>query len=258
MLEIHPPRKVVKQSVSVPVASPSRHRRWPEPRPDLDRNEDPTRRLLVARERANLVGLKLFGSEASDPCVVESTTHLGCLLEPAGDGVPGKPFGPGNRGNADTLDSESDDPIESSSSMLETVVGRCASSKLLRPRNQGLTLRLNSGPKTAKLRRYAQRCCLPRLTWRPCHSGDVSAPRRPGVGERRFAAASDGAEERAPTPTARRHGTGFLGCPSRFVARVGEPPAHRPRGHRSPLASRPIPTVLGKDLAAPPSWSASD
>ena len=41
----------------------------------------PTRRLLVARERANLVGLKLFGSEADDPCVVESTTHLGCLLE---------------------------------------------------------------------------------------------------------------------------------------------------------------------------------
>ena len=122
--EIHPPRKVAKQSVSVPVASPSRHRRWPEPRPDLDRNEDPTRRLLVARERANLVGLKLFGSEASDPSVIESTTHLGCLLEPAGDGVPGNPFDPGNRGNADTLDSESDDPIESSSSMLETVVGR--------------------------------------------------------------------------------------------------------------------------------------
>ena len=134
----------------------------------------------------------------------------------------------------------------------------CASSRLLRPRNQGLTLRLNSGPKTAKLRRYAQRCCLPRLTWRPCHSGNVSAPRRSGVGERRFAAASDGAEERAPTPTVRRHGTGILGCSSRFVVRVGEPPAHRPRGHRSPLASRPIPTVLGKYLAAPPSRSASD
>ena len=118
--ETHPPRKVAKQSVSVPVASPSRHPRWPEPRPDLDRNEDPTRRLLVARERANLVGLKLFGSEASDPSVVESMTHLGCFLEPAGDGVPGNPFDPGNRGNADTLDSESDDHIESSSSMLET------------------------------------------------------------------------------------------------------------------------------------------
>ena len=123
-LEIHPPRKVAKQSVSVPVASPSRHRRWPEPRPDLDCNEDPTRCLLVAHERANLVGLKLFGSEASDPSVIESTIHLGCLLEPAGDGVPGNPFDPGNRGNADTLDSESDDYIESSSSMLETVVGR--------------------------------------------------------------------------------------------------------------------------------------
>ena len=34
--------------------------------------------------------------------------------------------------------------------------------------------------------------------------------------------------------------------------------AHRPRGHRGPLASRPIPTVLGKDLAAPPFRSASD
>ncbi len=40
---------------------------------------------------------------------VESTTHLGCLLKPAGDGVPGNPFDPGNRENADTLDSESDD-----------------------------------------------------------------------------------------------------------------------------------------------------
>ena len=32
-------------------------------------------------------------------------------LEPAGDGVPGNPFDPGNRGNADTLNSESDDPV---------------------------------------------------------------------------------------------------------------------------------------------------
>ena len=51
-LEIHPSRKVAKQSVSVPVASPSRHRRWPEPRPDFDCNEDPTRCLLVAHERS--------------------------------------------------------------------------------------------------------------------------------------------------------------------------------------------------------------
>ena len=57
-----------------------------------------------------------------DPSVVESTTHLGCLLEPASNGVPGNPLDPGDPGNADTLDSESDDRVESSSSMLETVV----------------------------------------------------------------------------------------------------------------------------------------
>ena len=56
-------------------ASSSRHRRWPEPRQDLDRNEDPTPRLLITLERANIVGLKLFGSEASDPSVIESTTQ---------------------------------------------------------------------------------------------------------------------------------------------------------------------------------------
>ena len=58
-----------------------------------------------------------------------------------------------------------------------------------------------------------------------------------------------------PRPPLEDTEPGFLGCSSRFVARVGEPPAHRPRGHRSPLASRPIPTVLGKYLAAPPSRS---
>ena len=40
-----------------------------------------------------------------------------------------------------------------------------------------------------------------------------------------------------PRPPLEDTETGFLGCPSRFVARVGEPPAHRPRGHRGPLAS---------------------
>ena len=62
--EIHPLRKVAKQSVSVPVASPSRHRRWPEPRPDLDRKRRPnsassccprtceSRRLEALRQRS--------------------------------------------------------------------------------------------------------------------------------------------------------------------------------------------------------------
>ncbi len=51
-------------------------------------------------------------------------TYVWMLTNRKRHGVPGNPFDPGNRGNADTLDSESDDPIESSSSMLETVVGR--------------------------------------------------------------------------------------------------------------------------------------
>ena len=141
--------------------------------------------------------------------------HL-CVDEQSGEVVAGELTSKRARDSSRvaSLVGQSDSPI--SSARADTG----ASSKLLRPRNQGLTLRLNSGPKTAKLRRYAQRCCLPRLTWRPCHSGDVSAPRRPGVGERRFAAASDGAEERAPTPTARRHGTGFLGCPSSSCAKT--------------------------------------
>ena len=40
------------------------------------------------------------------------------------DGVPGNPFDPSNRGNADALNSERHDRIERSSPMLETVVGR--------------------------------------------------------------------------------------------------------------------------------------
>ena len=111
----------------------------------------------------------------------------------------------------------------------------CASSKLLRPRNQGLTLRLNSGPKTAKLRRYAQRCCLPRLTWRPCHSGDVSAPRRPGVGERRFAAASDGAEEERMCPEVRGKRTAPSTPSSGYQIRRQPPRVREPR---SDLGSR--------------------
>jgi hypothetical protein len=68
--------------------------------------------------------LKLFDSESSDGSTVESTTHLGRLLKPAGDGVPSNAFDPGDRGSADTHNSESDDRVESSSSMLVTVVRR--------------------------------------------------------------------------------------------------------------------------------------
>ena len=56
--------------------------------------------------------------------MVKATANIGGLLEPPGHGISGNSFDPSNRGNADALDSESDDLVESSSSMLETVVGR--------------------------------------------------------------------------------------------------------------------------------------
>ena len=93
-------------------------------------------------------------------------------------------------------------------------------SKLLRARNQGLTLRLNSGPKTAKLRRYAStllsssshlasvpfgRCCRRRA--------DLVLE---NVALRQQVTAL---KKERPRPPLDEHGTGFLGCPSRFVAR---------------------------------------
>ncbi len=101
-------------------------RRWPETRRNFDRRKDPRLPVLAADEGANLVGLELLDFEPGDPFVVESTTHLGCPLEPPRDGVPGNPLDPCDRRNADTLDSEGDDRVESSSSMLETLVGRAS------------------------------------------------------------------------------------------------------------------------------------
>ena len=62
---------------------------------------------------------------------------------------------------------------------------------------------MSSGPKKAKLRRHAPCSHFPRLSRCPCVTGDVSAPSRPRDRKPRSAATSDGAEERAPPPTAR-------------------------------------------------------
>ena len=118
--KIHSAPHVTNEDQSVSVASPSDDGRRPETRPDFDRRENPRWLRFRAYESANLVRLELLDGESGDRLVVESTTHLGCPLEPAGDGVPGNPLDPRDPGNADTLDSESDDHIESSSSMLET------------------------------------------------------------------------------------------------------------------------------------------
>ena len=67
--------------------------------------------------------MQLFDDEAGDPAVAKSTTHGGSPVEPAGDGVPGQPFDPGDRGQADALDSQRD-RVERRSAVLETVIGR--------------------------------------------------------------------------------------------------------------------------------------
>ncbi len=103
-------------------------RRWPEPRPHFDRDEDPGCLCLSAGEGANLVGLELLDAESTDSSAVETAASGRRLLEPARDGVPGNSLDPSNRGNADAFDSEGDDRVESSSSMLETLllVGRAS------------------------------------------------------------------------------------------------------------------------------------
>ena len=82
--------------------------------------------LLPAKERIS----SAWSSSTANPAILlwlNRQQTWACLLEPARDGVPGNPLDPSNRGNADTLDSESDDRVESNSSMLESVVGRALS-----------------------------------------------------------------------------------------------------------------------------------
>ena len=105
----------------------------------------------------------------------------------------------------------------------------CPSSILVSLCNQGLTTRLSSGPKKAKLRRHAPCTHFLRLSRRPCIAGDVSATGRPGDGKPRSEAASDGVQERATPATPRRHGPRILGCAPKLVAGVGEPLGHRQR-----------------------------
>ena len=132
---IHSVGNVASKRQSVSVASSSGHRRWPEPRPHFDRDENPRGPLLVAGEGTNLVGLQLLDNESRDPSVVEATASVRRPLEPTSDGVPGNPFDSSNRRNTDTFDPESNDLVKGVSMMLETVVRRalCRRERLSTP-----------------------------------------------------------------------------------------------------------------------------
>ena len=75
-----------------------------------------------------------------------------------------------------------------------------------------------------------------RLIGRSCGASNVSAPGGPGDRKPRAEAASDGAEERTPPPTARRRRPSILGCSATLVVWVDESPAHRQPGYRGPMA----------------------
>ena len=121
--ERHARRDVTNERQGVPVAASPDDGRRPKTRPDLNRREHPRRPGLPPGERADLVGLQLFGDEAGRPPVAKSATHRGNPLEPAGHGVPGQPFDPGDRRPTDTLNAQRDDRVERRPAMLEAVIG---------------------------------------------------------------------------------------------------------------------------------------
>jgi hypothetical protein len=75
--------------------------------------------------------------------VVEATARLGGLLEPARHGVPRETLEPSDRGDADALDSESDNLVERSPRMLEAVIRRA---QRLRKRLSTLNAAVSTAP----------------------------------------------------------------------------------------------------------------
>ena len=78
----------------------------------------------VSCEGANLVCLELLDDEIGDRSPIEATARIGSLLKPARHGIPGETLDPSDREDADALDSEGDNRVESSSTVLKTVVRR--------------------------------------------------------------------------------------------------------------------------------------
>jgi len=109
--EIHSAGYVLKESERVGVASSPYDRRRPNPRPDVNRGEDPDRVFLVADDRPNLVSLKLRDCESCYSSIVEPT-RMGCLFEPSSDGIPGDQLNRGDRRLVQALDHESGNFVE--------------------------------------------------------------------------------------------------------------------------------------------------
>jgi hypothetical protein len=87
--------------------------------------EDPDRVFLAADDRPNLVCLKLHNGERSYFSIVEPTTNIGCLFEPAIGGIPGDPLYSGDRRLVQAFDAQHDNFVERRATVLEPMV-RCS------------------------------------------------------------------------------------------------------------------------------------
>jgi hypothetical protein len=123
--KLHSADYVLKESEPVSIASSPYDSRRPEPRPDVNRGEDPNRLFFATDDRPNLVCLKLLDDERSYFSIVEPTTNVGCLFKPAIDGIPGDPLYSGDRGLVQAFDAQHDDFVERRATVLESII-RCA------------------------------------------------------------------------------------------------------------------------------------
>src|SRR4030095_11329882 len=87
--------------------------------------EDPHPVFLPADDGPDLVSLKLRDCESCYSLIVEPTTRMGCLFEPASDGIPGDLLYPSDYRLAQALHAECGDFVEGGATMLESTI-RCA------------------------------------------------------------------------------------------------------------------------------------
>ena len=78
-VKIHSAGYILKDGECVSVASSPYDGRRPEPRPDINRGEDPDWMFFVADDRPNLVRLKLRNGECSYLSSIEPTTEWAAL-----------------------------------------------------------------------------------------------------------------------------------------------------------------------------------
>ena len=84
--------------------------------------EDPHRVFLATDDRPDLVSLKLLDCESCYSLIVEPTTRMGCLFEPASDGIPGDRLYPCDCRPVQALDAQGGNFVEGRATMLESII----------------------------------------------------------------------------------------------------------------------------------------